>query len=163
MDRHHKRGVRKGDSTDTPDSRQGTDRHPQPPFSGIENRLHTCKRSRKMPHGLPWKKIKIKAWLCHTTVKWTPLAPSKISHSVQVHNPLFPSFRWETSTISLCTCYMYTNHCAHSILQQNDYSKQNKNKIGWTFFWLHYALWPSETHGPPNWQFHLPSKLSRLN
>ena len=42
---------------------------------------------------------KIEAWSCHTACQRTPLAPSKIPHSVQACNARFPSLWWHSSTI----------------------------------------------------------------
>ena len=109
----------------------------------------------------------------------TPLAPSKIPHSVQARNARFPSLRRHSSAIPVLLS-AHINHHSPFVFRQKDCSKfKNKlenrsfcfclmssdtksiwgENLGWTFFWLHCsdcqelaADRPKSFSLPPNFQ-----------
>ena len=108
------------------------------------NKLHACKRSRRTPGGVSWK---IKAWSYRTDFERTPLAPSKILHSVKAVNTHFYSI---TSV-----AFFHHNMVIFKFQRQT---------------WEHLvdvllvtSLLLSETHRQLTWELRPPTKLSKLN
>ena len=106
---------------------------------------------------------KIKAWSCHTTFERTPLAPSKILHSVQACNTHFPLL-WRHSSTMPVSFSLHISTIALPSLFDRKTSQHSKNKLEnlwWTFFWLHCSPL-SGTHCWPIWELLPPSQLSKL-
>ena len=103
----------------------------------------------------------IEAWSCHTAFERTPLAPSKIPHSVQARNARFPSL-WRHSSAILVFFSLHMSTIALPSFFDRKAAQNSQNKpenLQWTFFWLHCsdclelaAGRPESFFLPPNFQ-----------
>ena len=80
---------------------------------------HTWQHIQKIQNNTAWLiflKKKKEAWSCHTTFERTPLAPSKIPHSVQACNARFLSLWRHSSAMylssSICTYQPSSSLCS---------------------------------------------------
>ena len=81
----------------------------------------------------------IEAWSCHTAFERTPLAPSKIPHSVQARNARFPSLRRHSSAIPVFFSLHISTIALPSFFDRKT-AQNSKNKpenLRWTFFSFH--------------------------
>ena len=105
---------------------------------------------------------KIEARSCHTAFERTPLAPSKIPHSVQAHNARFPSLWRHSFTISVFFSLHISNY--PFVLRQKDCSKFQrqtwKPSVGVLLVTL---LRLPGTRCRPTWELLPPSKVSKLS
>ena len=104
---------------------------------------------------------KIEAWSYHTAFERTPLAPSKIPHSVQARNARFPSLWRHSSAIPVFFSLHISTIALPSFFDRKT-AQNSKNKtenLRWPFFWLHCseclelaAGRPESFSLPPNFQ-----------
>ena len=122
------------------------------------NKSRAYKRSRTTPHGSAWKK-KIEAWSCHTAFERTPLAPSKIPHSVKARKARFPSLWRHSSAIPVFFSLHISTLALLSFFDRKT-AQNSKNKpenLRWTFFQLHCSGCLELAAGRPESFSSLPS------
>ena len=108
------------------------------------------------------EKIEAWSWSCHTAFERTPLAPSKIPHSVQARNARFPSLRRHSSAIPVFSLHISAIRAPFA-LRQKDCSKFQKQTWKPSVNVLLVTLLPlSGTHCRSTWELLPPSQLSKL-
>ena len=110
---------------------------------------------------------KIEAWSCHTAFEITPLAPSKIPHSIKARKARFPSLWRHSSAIPVFFSLHISTIALPSFFDRKT-AQNSKNKpenLRWMLFWLHCSDCLELAAGRPGSfaeGFFLFSQLSKL-